>query len=161
MTYSMLFLWGLNNLLSNSSKDVIQLKVNLCFRLSCLLCSCWLLCSSASLCLHLGSIPPCSCSPGCMVNNTHSSGRPASDKHLCVLPWSVTANELQTEGFILWNNYHCLLWCLFVDQLPDFWLNIYSNDAPGNPAIENLLDALLDQPGFGTKCMEKEKEDSS
>uniref|UniRef100_A0AAQ5ZEN6 P-type phospholipid transporter n=1 Tax=Amphiprion ocellaris TaxID=80972 RepID=A0AAQ5ZEN6_AMPOC len=31
-----------------------------------------------------------------------------------------------------------------------------SNDAPGNPAIENLLEALLDQPGFGTKCMEKE-----
>uniref|UniRef100_A0A3Q1ANV7 P-type phospholipid transporter n=1 Tax=Amphiprion ocellaris TaxID=80972 RepID=A0A3Q1ANV7_AMPOC len=32
-----------------------------------------------------------------------------------------------------------------------------SNDAPGNPAIENLLEALLDQPGFGTKCMEKDK----
>ncbi|KAM4628696.1 phospholipid-transporting ATPase ABCA1 [Polymixia lowei] len=32
----------------------------------------------------------------------------------------------------------------------------FSNDAPGNPAIENLLDALLDRPGFGTKCMEKE-----
>uniref|UniRef100_A0A667XRW6 P-type phospholipid transporter n=1 Tax=Myripristis murdjan TaxID=586833 RepID=A0A667XRW6_9TELE len=32
----------------------------------------------------------------------------------------------------------------------------FSNDAPGNPAIENLLEALLDQPGFGTKCMEKE-----
>uniref|UniRef100_A0A3Q1FT28 ATP binding cassette subfamily A member 7 n=1 Tax=Acanthochromis polyacanthus TaxID=80966 RepID=A0A3Q1FT28_9TELE len=31
-----------------------------------------------------------------------------------------------------------------------------SNDAPGNPAIENLLEALLDQPGFGTKCMEKD-----
>ncbi|XP_034738177.1 phospholipid-transporting ATPase ABCA1 isoform X2 [Etheostoma cragini] len=37
----------------------------------------------------------------------------------------------------------------------------YSNDAPGNPAIENLLEALLDQPGFGTKCMEKEEEDNS
>uniref|UniRef100_A0A8C9XBN0 P-type phospholipid transporter n=1 Tax=Sander lucioperca TaxID=283035 RepID=A0A8C9XBN0_SANLU len=37
----------------------------------------------------------------------------------------------------------------------------YSNDAPGNPAIENLLEALLDQPGFGTKCMEKEEEGNS
>uniref|UniRef100_A0AAQ5ZS96 P-type phospholipid transporter n=1 Tax=Amphiprion ocellaris TaxID=80972 RepID=A0AAQ5ZS96_AMPOC len=36
-----------------------------------------------------------------------------------------------------------------------------SNDAPGNPAIENLLEALLDQPGFGTKCMEKELEENS
>uniref|UniRef100_A0AAQ4PDV6 P-type phospholipid transporter n=1 Tax=Gasterosteus aculeatus aculeatus TaxID=481459 RepID=A0AAQ4PDV6_GASAC len=27
----------------------------------------------------------------------------------------------------------------------------FSNDAPGNPAMENLLEALLDQPGFGTK----------
>ncbi|XP_054608194.2 phospholipid-transporting ATPase ABCA1 isoform X2 [Nothobranchius furzeri] len=35
----------------------------------------------------------------------------------------------------------------------------FSNDAPGNPAMENLLDALLDRPGFGTKCMEK-KEDN-
>lgn len=34
----------------------------------------------------------------------------------------------------------------------------YSNDAPGNTAVENLLEALLDQPGFGTKCMEKEEE---
>ncbi|KAF3835266.1 hypothetical protein F7725_027824 [Dissostichus mawsoni] len=32
----------------------------------------------------------------------------------------------------------------------------FSNDAPGNPAMENLLEALLDKPGFGTKCMEKE-----
>ncbi|XP_053179119.1 phospholipid-transporting ATPase ABCA1 [Scomber japonicus] len=37
----------------------------------------------------------------------------------------------------------------------------YSNDAPGNPAMENLLEALLDQPGFGTKCMEKEEKDNS
>uniref|UniRef100_A0A8C2XMN0 P-type phospholipid transporter n=1 Tax=Cyclopterus lumpus TaxID=8103 RepID=A0A8C2XMN0_CYCLU len=37
----------------------------------------------------------------------------------------------------------------------------FSNDAPGNPAMENLLEALLDQPGFGTKCMEKEEEDNS
>ncbi|XP_035267888.1 phospholipid-transporting ATPase ABCA1 isoform X3 [Anguilla anguilla] len=29
-----------------------------------------------------------------------------------------------------------------------------SNDAPGDPEIQNLLDALLDPPGFGTKCME-------
>ncbi|XP_060933642.1 phospholipid-transporting ATPase ABCA1 [Limanda limanda] len=36
----------------------------------------------------------------------------------------------------------------------------FSNDAPGNPAIENLLEALLDQPGFGTKCMETEEEDN-
>ncbi|GLD49893.1 ATP-binding cassette sub-family A member 1-like protein [Lates japonicus] len=37
----------------------------------------------------------------------------------------------------------------------------FSNDAPGNPAMENLLEALLDQPGFGTKCMETEGEDNS
>ncbi|XP_070816442.1 phospholipid-transporting ATPase ABCA1 isoform X1 [Chaetodon trifascialis] len=37
----------------------------------------------------------------------------------------------------------------------------FSNDAPGNPAMENLLEALLDPPGFGTKCMEKEEEDNS
>ncbi|KAG8003116.1 ATP-binding cassette sub-family A member 1 [Nibea albiflora] len=37
----------------------------------------------------------------------------------------------------------------------------FSNDAPENPAIENLLEALLDQPGFGTKCMDKEEENSS
>ncbi|XP_070764458.1 phospholipid-transporting ATPase ABCA1 [Enoplosus armatus] len=37
----------------------------------------------------------------------------------------------------------------------------FSNDAPGNSAMENLLEALLDQPGFGTKCMEKEQEDNS
>ncbi|XP_072556139.1 phospholipid-transporting ATPase ABCA1 isoform X2 [Paramormyrops kingsleyae] len=30
----------------------------------------------------------------------------------------------------------------------------FSNDAPGKPAVENLLEALLDRPGFGTKCME-------
>ncbi|KAJ8277432.1 hypothetical protein GJAV_G00075090 [Gymnothorax javanicus] len=29
-----------------------------------------------------------------------------------------------------------------------------SNDAPGDPEIQNLLDALLDPPGFGTKCMD-------
>ncbi|KAJ8374724.1 hypothetical protein SKAU_G00053040 [Synaphobranchus kaupii] len=29
-----------------------------------------------------------------------------------------------------------------------------SNDAPDDPDIQNLLDALLDPPGFGTKCME-------
>lgn len=28
-----------------------------------------------------------------------------------------------------------------------------SNDAPESPEIQNLLDALLDPPGFGTKCM--------
>ncbi|KAF7656308.1 hypothetical protein LDENG_00043690 [Lucifuga dentata] len=32
----------------------------------------------------------------------------------------------------------------------------FSNDAPGNPTMENLLEALLDNPGFGTKCMQKE-----
>ncbi|KAM4739857.1 phospholipid-transporting ATPase ABCA1 isoform 1-T1 [Anableps anableps] len=37
----------------------------------------------------------------------------------------------------------------------------FSNDAPGNPAMENLLEALLDQPGFGTKCMEREEEGDS
>ncbi|KAK7128111.1 hypothetical protein R3I93_020650 [Phoxinus phoxinus] len=30
----------------------------------------------------------------------------------------------------------------------------FSNDAPQDPAIQNLLDALLDPPGFGTKCMD-------
>uniref|UniRef100_A0A8C6UK25 ABC transporter domain-containing protein n=1 Tax=Neogobius melanostomus TaxID=47308 RepID=A0A8C6UK25_9GOBI len=34
-----------------------------------------------------------------------------------------------------------------------------SNDAPGNPSMENLLEALLDRPGFGTKCMDKSDED--
>ncbi|XP_074524779.1 phospholipid-transporting ATPase ABCA1 isoform X2 [Halichoeres trimaculatus] len=37
----------------------------------------------------------------------------------------------------------------------------FSNDAPENPVMENLLEALVDQPGFGTKCMEKEEEDNS
>ncbi|XP_028299253.1 ATP-binding cassette sub-family A member 1 isoform X2 [Gouania willdenowi] len=37
----------------------------------------------------------------------------------------------------------------------------FSNDAPGNAAIENLLEALLDEPGFGTKCMEKDENDNS
>ncbi|XP_028258937.1 ATP-binding cassette sub-family A member 1 [Parambassis ranga] len=37
----------------------------------------------------------------------------------------------------------------------------FSNDAPGNPAMENLLEALLDQPGFGTKCMEEEDNSTS
>ncbi|XP_041914079.1 phospholipid-transporting ATPase ABCA1 isoform X1 [Alosa sapidissima] len=32
----------------------------------------------------------------------------------------------------------------------------YSNDAPTDPEIQNLLDALLDPPGFGTKCMDSE-----
>ncbi|XP_036411124.1 phospholipid-transporting ATPase ABCA1 [Megalops cyprinoides] len=30
----------------------------------------------------------------------------------------------------------------------------FSNDAPENAAMKNLLDALLEPPGFGTKCME-------
>uniref|UniRef100_A0A673ML47 Zgc:172302 n=1 Tax=Sinocyclocheilus rhinocerous TaxID=307959 RepID=A0A673ML47_9TELE len=30
----------------------------------------------------------------------------------------------------------------------------FSNDAPQDPVIQNLLDALLNPPGFGTKCME-------
>uniref|UniRef100_A0A8C7J3L6 P-type phospholipid transporter n=1 Tax=Oncorhynchus kisutch TaxID=8019 RepID=A0A8C7J3L6_ONCKI len=36
----------------------------------------------------------------------------------------------------------------------------FSNDAPGDPAIQNLLDALLDRPGFGTKdpqCLQEEE----
>ncbi|KAM3619144.1 uncharacterized protein V6R79_003683 [Siganus canaliculatus] len=33
----------------------------------------------------------------------------------------------------------------------------FSNDVPGNPAMENLLEALLDEPGFGTLCMEREE----
>ncbi|XP_029002815.1 phospholipid-transporting ATPase ABCA1 isoform X2 [Betta splendens] len=37
----------------------------------------------------------------------------------------------------------------------------FSNDAPGNPEMENLLEALLDQPGFGTRCMEMDQEDNS
>ncbi|XP_069042006.1 phospholipid-transporting ATPase ABCA1 isoform X2 [Lepisosteus oculatus] len=31
----------------------------------------------------------------------------------------------------------------------------FSDDAPGDPASQNLLRALLDKPGFGTKCMAK------
>lgn len=46
-----------------------------CFRLFCLLYLCWLLCSSASLFLHLESTPHLSCSPGCMENSTPSSGK--------------------------------------------------------------------------------------
>ncbi|XP_017334205.1 phospholipid-transporting ATPase ABCA1 isoform X2 [Ictalurus punctatus] len=34
----------------------------------------------------------------------------------------------------------------------------FSNDAPENPEIQNLLDSLLDPPGFGTKCMESDRE---
>ncbi|XP_001920862.6 phospholipid-transporting ATPase ABCA1 isoform X2 [Danio rerio] len=30
----------------------------------------------------------------------------------------------------------------------------FSNDAPQDPAMQNLLKALLDPPGFGTKCMQ-------
>uniref|UniRef100_H2SHG0 P-type phospholipid transporter n=1 Tax=Takifugu rubripes TaxID=31033 RepID=H2SHG0_TAKRU len=37
----------------------------------------------------------------------------------------------------------------------------FSNDAPGSPVVENLLEALLDQPGFGTKCMEEEDNSTS
>ncbi|CAJ1060852.1 phospholipid-transporting ATPase ABCA1 isoform X1 [Xyrichtys novacula] len=37
----------------------------------------------------------------------------------------------------------------------------FSHDAPGNPAMDNLLEALLDQPGFGTKCMGQEEDDNS
>lgn len=31
-----------------------------------------------------------------------------------------------------------------------------SNDAPGDPDTARLLDALLAEPGFGTKCMKEE-----
>ncbi|XP_047666267.1 phospholipid-transporting ATPase ABCA1 isoform X2 [Tachysurus fulvidraco] len=34
----------------------------------------------------------------------------------------------------------------------------FSNDAPENPEIQNLLDALLNPPGFGTKCVETDTE---
>ncbi|KAI5101655.1 ATP-binding cassette sub-family A member 1 isoform X2 [Silurus meridionalis] len=34
----------------------------------------------------------------------------------------------------------------------------FSNDVPENPEIQNLLHALLDPPGFGTKCMESQME---
>ncbi|XP_058257271.1 phospholipid-transporting ATPase ABCA1 isoform X2 [Hemibagrus wyckioides] len=34
----------------------------------------------------------------------------------------------------------------------------FSNDAPENLEIQNLLQALLDPPGFGTKCMETDME---
>lgn len=49
---------------------------------------------------------------------------------------------------------------MLFDELLHLWFTIYSNDAPGNPAMENLLEALLDLPGFGTKCMDKEEEDN-
>lgn len=32
----------------------------------------------------------------------------------------------------------------------------HSNDATDSPEIQNLIDALLDPPGFGTKCMESD-----
>ncbi|NXI20412.1 ABCA1 protein, partial [Irena cyanogastra] len=32
----------------------------------------------------------------------------------------------------------------------------FSNDAPGDPETARLLDALLAEPGFGTKCMKEE-----
>lgn len=31
-----------------------------------------------------------------------------------------------------------------------------SNDAPGDPDTARLLEALLAEPGFGTKCMKEE-----
>ncbi|XP_037401356.1 phospholipid-transporting ATPase ABCA1 isoform X2 [Pygocentrus nattereri] len=34
----------------------------------------------------------------------------------------------------------------------------YSNDAPQDTTIQNLLNALLDPPGFGTKCMDSDME---
>uniref|UniRef100_A0A672M6Q8 P-type phospholipid transporter n=1 Tax=Sinocyclocheilus grahami TaxID=75366 RepID=A0A672M6Q8_SINGR len=34
----------------------------------------------------------------------------------------------------------------------------FSNDAPQDPVIQNLLDALLNPPGFGTKCMEPNRD---
>lgn len=34
--------------------------------------------------------------------------------------------------------------------------SVFSNDAPVDPDIQNLLDALLEPPGFGTKCMNME-----
>uniref|UniRef100_A0A671KXD5 Zgc:172302 n=1 Tax=Sinocyclocheilus anshuiensis TaxID=1608454 RepID=A0A671KXD5_9TELE len=37
----------------------------------------------------------------------------------------------------------------------------FSNDAPQDPVIQNLLDALLNPPGFGTKCMEPNRYDPS
>ncbi|NXQ10047.1 ABCA1 protein, partial [Peucedramus taeniatus] len=33
----------------------------------------------------------------------------------------------------------------------------FSNDAPGDPDTARLLDALLAEPGFGTKCMKEER----
>lgn len=50
---------------------------------------------------------------------------------------------------------------MLVCQLHHICFHAASNDAPGNPEMENLLEALLDQPGFGTKCMEMEEEDNS
>uniref|UniRef100_A0A8B9J4J9 P-type phospholipid transporter n=1 Tax=Astyanax mexicanus TaxID=7994 RepID=A0A8B9J4J9_ASTMX len=34
----------------------------------------------------------------------------------------------------------------------------FSNDAPQDPAMQNLLSALLDPPGFGTKCLASDME---
>lgn len=55
-------------------EEGIQLMVVLCFRLSFLLCLCWLHCSSASSYLHSGSILHYICSHGCTANSTPSSG---------------------------------------------------------------------------------------
>lgn len=49
----------------------------------------------------------------------------------------------------------------FSFTLSQLWFNTYSNDDPGNPAMQNLLEALLDRPGFGTKCMDTEDEDNN
>lgn len=70
-------------------------------------------------------------------------------KHVC-LEFSHSSTAIEAQA---WQ----LKWC---PLFPHYCFNIHSNDAPGNPAMENLLEALLDQPGFGTKCMEKEEEDS-
>lgn len=75
----------------------------------------------------------------------------AGEAHVCPeYKYSYSSTAKEAEG---WQLTLCPLF-------PHYCFNINSNDAPGNPAMENLLEALLDQPGFGTKCMEKEEEDS-
>lgn len=86
-------------------------------------------CSSASSCLPSGSTRPCSSSPGCTGSSSPFSG---------VSPSPLPAVSLVPQ----------------CHQLTS--VSPGSNDAPGDPDTARLLEALLAEPGFGTKCMKEE-----
>ncbi|XP_061682240.1 phospholipid-transporting ATPase ABCA1 isoform X2 [Syngnathoides biaculeatus] len=46
--------------------------------------------------------------------------------------------------------------CMYGEQY-----TFFSNDVPGDPALEKLLEAVMDMPSFDTKCMEKENSPTS